>query len=212
MHAASRDFHEEGYRMIGWCQFNAPSGKTGLAVQAEKVGAKMAIVQTSYSHTATGSVGVPVPTTSRSTSSHSGSVSSGGQYATYNATTTTTTRSMSMRYIPYSIDKYDYVATFWVKMKPPILGIMMAELDESTRTTYERNTGVYVDLVLNDTPAFAADLVPGDVIIGFNDEKVVDCPSLNQLLRQCAGEEVTLTVLRKSGERTLTVQLNNSPL
>lgn len=139
MPAAVRDFHEAGYRMVGWCRFNASSGKVGLVEQARKVGAACAIVQTSYSHTVQGAVSIPVPQTTRTTTRHSGTVTSGTQLAFYSSTSTSTSRTMGTKQVPYSIDKYNYVATFWAKMKPTILGVMMAELEESTRRYYERN-------------------------------------------------------------------------
>jgi len=210
MNASVEEFLESGYALIGYTQFNGTDAADGLAQQAKRIGASAAILQTKYSHTRTGMTTVTSPTVSTSRTTHTGTIYSGTGSAYYTGTARTTTTSYQRHYVPYSIDRYDYVATFWAKRSaPPVLGVIMSELTTQQRQEYERNTGVHVDVVIRNSPAYRADIVPGDIIIALNGSPIHNCTHLQSQTNLRAGSEVTITVLRKSGEKTLKAQLNS---
>ncbi len=57
--------------------------------------------------------------------------------------------------------------------------------------------GALITAVAPRSPAEAAGLLPGDVIVSLDDQSVgVSCPLLQSLLARKAGEQVTLTIQR----------------
>lgn len=55
---------------------------------------------------------------------------------------------------------------FWVSTDT--IGIFASDLIEEERKIYKRNTGVLIRLVVKDSPAYYAELIPGDVIVGID--------------------------------------------
>lgn len=104
---------EDGYFLLGVSSFNAAKVNQNLAVeQAKKIHADMVIVYCAYTGTNSGMMPMTVPNTQ--TTYHSGSIyGSGGGFANYSGTSTT--YGSTTTYIPYSIRRYDYSASFWVK-------------------------------------------------------------------------------------------------
>lgn len=73
--------------------------------------------------------------------------------------------------------------------------------------------GAMIVEVLPDTPAAAADIRSGDLVVAFQDAPVVDSRALQRsLARARIGERVRLTVLRRgSGRTALTVAIGQMP-
>lgn len=72
--------------------------------------------------------------------------------------------------------------------------------------------GAVVQSVSNDTPAQAAGLRAGDVIVGINAKPVEGAESLTGYIRQFAsGDEVTLTVVRDGAAIDVTASLVTIP-
>ena len=101
----------EGYIVIGVSAFNAGAvNPQGAKRQAQKVGAEVVIVYNQYTNTVSGVMPFQQPTTQTSTTYHSGSVYGyGGGMATFSGTSQTTTYGSQTTYIPYNVDRYDYL-------------------------------------------------------------------------------------------------------
>jgi PDZ domain len=190
---------ENGFGVIGEARFNASRLDDGLAVeQAHVIGATIVLIRSRYSHTVTGSIpyttyAPPIVVRDR----HSASdvyVTVPGQYQT--------------NYVPYAETRNDYVALFWGRLKPGPLGIFYSDLDLDVRQQLERNTGAQVDVVVKGSPAFRANLLPGDVIVAFAGEPVESADALTRALAQHAGQDVTIDVLRKGQARRIALTLN----
>lgn len=68
--------------------------------------------------------------------------------------------------------------------------------------------GVLIVSIAEDTPASRAGLLPGDIIIAWDDETITDQEQWRPLLRaRRPGDKVNITVLRNSEELTLTCTL-----
>lgn len=70
---------------------------------------------------------------------------------------------------------YNYSVIFYVKSnlsEPGRLGFVSRSIPMDKRSTYQRNTGEYVDLVYKGSRAYKANIIPGDVIIAVNDTMV----------------------------------------
>jgi hypothetical protein len=72
----------------------------------------------------------------------------------------------------YSIRRYDYQVYYFVPLIYTFeltFGIDGNNLSNKLRQEIGRNTGVYVNIVYNNTPAFHANILRGDVIIRINE-------------------------------------------
>lgn len=109
--------------------------------------------------------------------------------------------------MPYSVRRYDYVASFWVKVRPQF-GAHVRDLNDELRQRYERNRGVVVDIVIKGSPAYEADVLPGDVIIALGDEEISDTTSFVAAIKRHAGRSVEVELIRGDKRTTLEVKLN----
>ena len=162
----------DGYGLIGMSRFNTGPVSDDLAVEhAKKVSAEMVLLYSSYTGTESGYVPVDM-------------------YGTGTPS-----------YMPYHRRRYDYVATFWARIRPPIFGAHLRDLTEEQRRTIESNTGVAVYVVVRGTPAFRSDVLEGDIIKQVDGQAVTDFKHFGQVLAANAGKEVKITIIR--GSRTL---------
>lgn len=191
----TRQMLEDGYVLLGMSSFNAAAiQQRGAIEHAKKVHADTVMVYSQYTDTLSGTMPVTVPDSQ--TTYHSGGIyGPGGGFATYSGHSTT--YGTRTTYIPYNIARYDYVATFWTKAKPPRLGVRFADLTPDLRTSIGSNKGVYIDVVLKNSPAFKADLLTGDIIRRFGDVEVIDARQFFDLLNTRADPNVQLEILRE---------------
>ncbi|MFQ5603058.1 MAG: trypsin-like peptidase domain-containing protein [bacterium] len=90
------------------------------------------------------------------------------------------------------------------------LGIAMQNIDERKARALEmdRPRGVFIDKVLDDSPAETAGLKPKDVILKIGDEEVSKSNQVQAIIaRKNPGENINLTLLRKGKELNVTVML-----
>ena len=86
------------------------------------------------------------------------------------------------------------------------LGIHMSEITKENYSKYGLSStrGVGVEKVLKDSAAEKAGLQKGDVIIGFNGEKVTSMRKLRRLISEVAPDhKISMTILRKGSEQEL---------
>lgn len=174
---------ENGYYMVGYSNFDAGRIAEGRAMeQAKKIRAEIVIVYSKYRGTVTSLMAVTVPTTQ--TTEHSGTISGSGAPINYSSTSKTTgTRT---DYIPYSVDRFGYLATYWVKRKEGGLGIAAVDLTPMDRRALGANYGVVVTSVTKGGAAFKQDILIGDVIVEVDGERTRD---FEHLLAQIKGKE-----------------------
>lgn len=214
--ADARSMRERGYLMVGFSQFNGASVDTDLAIQhARAIGAEVVLVSGIYRNTVSGSMPLTLPAPAQTvTTQHSGTVNTYGRggttYGTYSGNSTATiSGGTQTTYIPYSVDRFDYLASYWVKVKPALFGAFFDDLNSEQRQQLERNRGAVIDLVVNDSPAFHADVLPGDIVTEFDGVPVTDARHLLALIQAAAGREVSVSVMRSSGPRSLRVKLGS---
>jgi len=197
---------ENGYSLIGVSSFNAANVNQNAAIEhAKKVHADTVIVYSQYTNTESGSMPLTMPNTQ--TSYHSGSIyGSGGGFANYSGYSTT--YGTQTTYVPYNIMRYDYCATFWVKIKSPSLGVYFDNLTDELRGKIESNKGVYITVVIKDSPAFNADLLRGDVIRKLNDTEVIDATHLVKLIAENKGQQIKLEIFRNDKTIIKQIRLN----
>jgi len=168
----------KGYVPIGNSSFNAGStavSERQLRSQAADVHAEVVLISSHYTHTVTGAMPLVLPQTSTSYTT-----------GTYGSATTTTYGTQTTM-MPYSVARSDYGAVYFVKTRQRA-GIIAAPLDDAAHKRLGTNSGVLVRLVVDGTPAFNADVFPGDVLLSVNTERVQSVDQYTQLLNQFEGQ------------------------
>jgi hypothetical protein len=208
----SRAMMENGFVMIGSSRFNSGAVNESQAIQqAKKVKASVVIVYSEYTNTVTGSMPYTTYNPSQTVTSYdSGNVYGAGGSAYYSGTSTYTVPGGSTtQYIPYSVNRYDYGASYWAKFKKIIFGAHCIELPNEVRQQLERNTGGYLSVIVKNSPAFNANVLSGDVLIHMNQRDVNNCQDFMNAIAEYSGQKVAIEIIRKNQIKTISVQLND---
>ena len=92
--------------------------------------------------------------------------------------------------------------------KKAYLGVQCTDVPEDVRRRMDIPEGVYVSKVADGSPAMNAGLQKGDVIISMNGEEVRYSATLSRiLLKEDAGTEIGITLMRPSGEEFTEMEL-----
>lgn len=91
----------------------------------------------------------------------------------------------------------------------PRLGVQLVELTPELREHLggDREKGVLVSKVLDDMPAQAAGIRVGDLIVAVEDDEITDSGELVEALRERAGQQFSIRVIRDRRPVTLEVSL-----
>lgn len=132
----------------------------------------------------------------------------------YTQTVATPTTAMRMKQIKEQAQQnsktapaqmYSYMATYWAKLQPPVLGVHVMQRMEKD------DPGLTVLAVISGSPAAQAGVVIGDVLLSINGQKLDSAQGLQALSLQHAGQEVDLTLKRVALEKHVQVKLNAAP-
>jgi len=74
---------------------------------------------------------------------------------------------------------------------------MFRDLNDNERQQYQTNRGAYVSTVINDSPAYNADILPGDVILRINGQTINGQAGLTESFKAVRGQTVEVTVVRQ---------------
>lgn len=198
-----------GYVAIGYSSFNSgrsESEKDALA-QGRSVGADLVvIVNPAFTGSVTNQVPLTTPTTSTSYTSGTATAYGTGGSATAYGSSTTTTYGTKTTYIPMTVNRYDYGAVYFVKIKY-IFGANWRALTNEERAALQSNSGVYITTVVNDTPAFVNDVLAGDILLKIDGQPIYGEQAASDAFAQKHGKAVTLTLSRngKLLEKTVTL-------
>ena len=83
-------------------------------------------------------------------------------------------------------------------------------LNQDLRATLQRNSGVLVGVVINDSPAFRANILEGDIIIKFAGEDVSSPQEYHDKMIGLAGQRVDVEIWRNGETKIIPIQLNVS--
>lgn len=88
------------------------------------------------------------------------------------------------------------------------LGVATETVSAFIRAYYSLPAGVYIPRVPPGSPADAAGIMPGDILLAVDGQKITDTETLNNLLRRYrAGDVVTLTLHREGQKRSVKLTL-----
>jgi len=195
---------EQGYLPIGVSRWEGPQVNPDLALeQAKMVGAEIVAVEAKYLRTQSGAMPLRLPSTTHSTTNFN----VGGQYGT----ASTSTSGTQTQYIPYNVDRFNYVASFWIKRKAqPVFGVIVANLELDDKRVIDRNKGVKVTAMVRNSPAFDAGIFEEDIVIRINSDEISDKDNFVAVIKKYAGQKVEIALFRNGKERIIPVQLNAS--
>jgi membrane-associated protease RseP (regulator of RpoE activity) len=179
-------------------------------------GADIVLYQSEYLGSRTDSVPITSYQPGRtSTTQHSGvaqvnpSPIFGGPVVGYAGTSVTEEPgTYSTTYVPVTVDRYSHVATFWRKARPSRFGVSVVALPDDLRRSLERNTGVLVMAVVDDSPAFRANILPGDVLVGIDSAEIESLHDFTRKLDAFAGKQCNVVLIRNGEERLIPVKMN----
>jgi len=205
----SRTMKQRGYLLVGYSSFNGPTGTIDqVRSQAERVLADTAIFYSAYTDTLSGVVPLTLPDTQTSYTSIYGNVYGSGGSATVTGNATTTTTGTKTTYIPYNTRLYDYSATYWVKLKALTFGVYGEDLSVEQRKLIGSNKGAVLIVIVNDSPAFMADFLPGDILIRLNGTEITNFASLLARVTENKGRHVVIDLIRDGEPLSKEVTLN----
>ena len=100
---------------------------------------------------------------------------------------------------------YEYFATYWAKLAPPLIGVHITSLQDEER---KNAVGLDVLAVIKQSPADKAGIQHGDVLLKIG-EVTLDKPELlSQAARRYAGQAVEVSYLRDKQPHKTTLTLN----
>lgn len=106
--------------------------------------------------------------------------------------------------------RYDQWAYYFAKSKTKLrFGLFAEDLTPDERKAIGSNTGVAVRLVVEDTPAFYANIFKDDVITHLNNQAVLTAEQLSTALSSIAADaqSATFTIIRNSEKIVVNVDL-----
>jgi hypothetical protein len=191
----------KGYFIIGNSSFNGASNNVSnqqLIEQAKKVGAQVVLLKSKYTHTETGAMPLTLPNTSTSYSTGNATAyGAGGMVNAYGSATTTTFGSETVM-MPYSVQRSDYLAVYFAKSQSR-LGVCLeatTSIDIETRKRLGTNAGVKVFEVIEGSPAYRANVFPGDILLSIGNDEFSSQEEYIKLLDKYEGQKVSVKLWR----------------
>lgn len=196
-------FTRMGYGAIGFSSFNGAAGQSerGAVALGKKIGADIVLIlDPQYTGTQSGVVPITTPTTSTTYSSGTATAYGAGGSVTAYGSGRSTTYGTQTNYVPYSVDRMDYTAVYFVKQKYRI-GLNTRDLTDAERRSNESNIGAAVRVVVDGTPAFRADILPEDVILEVNGKPVYGAKGFSESAQAIPpGQQIVELKIRRNGE------------
>jgi hypothetical protein len=186
-----------GYAPIGESSFNANASNVSadqLREQAKKVGAAAVLLSTKYTNSVTGAVPLVMPNSSTTNIT--------GTYGSATATTYGTNTVM----MPYNVRRNDFDAVYFVKVHARF-GAFYNSTDSATRTRLQTNAGVVIMTIVDGSPAAIADVLPGDIVLTVNGQRVDGVEQMNADIKAHYGQSVVLGIDRDGTRLEKTVAL-----
>lgn len=191
--------NRQGYWVMGYSSFNGAHGSDAAALaEGSRVGADLVLVFDPQ-YTGTRSGAVPLTTPTSQTTYYNGTATAygaGGSVTAYGSGTATT-YGTSTTYIPFHVDRYNFLAVYLFKLHVHT-GFVSRPITDAQRQALGSNYGIYIATVVDGSPAFQAGVLPGDIVtavdghpIGISDHD----PGI-AYLQAHYGEPLTFTVFR----------------
>ena len=205
-----QQYLEMGYAVIGTSNFSARSGSQNLQNlknHAKTVGAQTVLVNRSHGGSSTVTLPFTTPTTTTSQSRSNYNINNNyGGYSSVNGNTTTTTYGSQTQYVPIEISFTQYSAVYLAKFKSRT-GIYPFELDNKDNAYIEQNTGIKVGVVINESPAYYANILPNDIITRINGTDIAGVKGFIEFMNIAPSGSTKIELIRGSKKLTKTIKI-----
>jgi membrane-associated protease RseP (regulator of RpoE activity) len=198
-------FKERGFAALGSASFKGDRLKApdeNIIEHAKKVGATTVLVMVTHEGVRSGTT-----TTMESRNINTSYLGTYGQGVG---------SAVSTYYVPkttsYSYEQMNYVAHFLVKStKKGKFGIGISNLTDELKKKFKRNTGVLILGVTDDSPAFYANLLRGDVILKIDGVEARSASEGSKIIEAISpnAKSSTLTIFRDGKEMDIVVKFND---
>jgi len=197
----------QGYLVIGYSSFNGAHGSDSSALaEGKRVGADLVLVFDPR-YTGTRSGAMPLVTPTSQTTYYNGTATaygSGGSVTAYGSGTATTYGTRTT-YIPFHVDRYDYLAVYLFK-EHFHTGFLLRSLTDAQHQAIGSNAGGYVNGVVDGSPAYLANVLAGDIVTAVDGRPFLmsEDSATTAYLRAHYGEPMTFTIFRNGSYITKT--------
>lgn len=203
-------YARHGYGIIGYSSFTSgrSASEDGAIKQGQAVGADLVVVMSpKYAGSVTTSIPITTPTsqTAYTTGTATAYGSNGGSATAYGNATTTTYGSRTT-YIPMTVNREEFGAIYFVKEKYSF-GASWRELTNDERQQIQSNSGLYITSIIDDSPAFNANVLVGDILLTINGRPVGSQEQAMKTFRALKGQTIQLTINRAGQLVTKSVTL-----
>ncbi|HQT26580.1 MAG TPA: S1C family serine protease, partial [Burkholderiales bacterium] len=202
----------KGYFVIGYSSIDGP-GKIGgienqIREQAANVGAQAVLVAAITAATPSSARTFILPNNSSSfiTGKPINYKRGEGGYEDSTAKALETQTGIVLQ--PYKSNRPTIGGVVYLAKRRYGLGLLFVPLDHATSDQFHLDHGVIVNIVVDGTPAFHAHILPGDVILALDNEKILSPKGFISQLRSHAGERIVLKLSRAGKIIEKTVQLD----
>jgi len=197
--AVSEAYARHGYAVIGYSSFTSGHrvSESDAIKQGQTVGADLVVVMSpKYAGSVTTSIPITTPTTQTAYTTGTATAygSNGGSATAYGSATTTTYGSRTT-YVPMTINREQFGAIYFVKHKY-IFGASWRDLTNDERQQIQSNSGLYVTSIIDDSPAFKANVLVGDIILTINDQPIGSQEQAMKSFSALKGQTVELSIER----------------
>lgn len=173
---------EDGYDILGYSSFVAGDVPPEQALaQADKLHADLVLVYTRRSTSVT-----PLSLPNRAKPQQEQSPKEGAP---------------SGRLLTPQSPQYEYFASYWTQLPPPVLGLHV-------KTPAEDAAGLAVVAVIKNSPAAEAQIKAGDTLLRIGDTDIRNVQALTQATQRYAGQSVEIVYAHEAETLRKTVVLN----
>jgi hypothetical protein len=191
-------YARQGYVLIGSSGFT--SGRPESDQDAINLGTQLradlvVILSPEYKGAVTANVPITTPAATTSyTNGNATAYGSGGPVMAY-GNSTTTIYGTSTTYVPMTVQRSAYGAGYFVK-KHYRFGALCRDLTDAERQEMQTNRGAYIVNVVDGTPAYESDFLPGDVILSLDGQLANGFAGFSELVNASRGRTVEIALVR----------------
>ncbi|MEA1619573.1 PDZ domain-containing protein [Erythrobacter sp. T5W1-R] len=194
-----------GFVAVGYTSFNSSNSKTNDGERlGKKIHARYMIVSTNLISSQTGILPLVLPNTTTTYTNGTASIQTPRGYAQGTYSGTTTTQGTQTSFVPYTNNRYAKTAIYFKEIPRKGSGLKVRDLSSEEMKKIGTRHAFVVQFVRDNSPAFDADIFPGDIVIQVNDlpatatnwRNSINGPQPMQLkvLRDGSPKDITMNV------------------
>lgn len=212
----AQPYLERSYLPIGGSSFVARSGSQNLQSlkeHAKSVGAQ--IVLFNRSSAGSNQVVLPITTPTRTTSQtqsnynlYNYNLNNSNSYnSVLYGNSTTTTYGSQTDYVPVTVNFTTYSSAYLAKFHSRT-GIYPHELTNEEKVALEQNTGFKVGVIVNESPAYYANILPNDIVTKINGVDIAGVNGFFEITNRAPSGSMKIELIRnqKKLNKTITIQ------